>query len=191
MERSDMLNFVAARLSKDRFEHSLRVEDLAKKLAKIWQVDETKTSQAAILHDIGRSKSLAESVQMLVDFGTPPDEIMQAQPVLLHAFSGSLIAKKELGIEDEEILEAIAYHTVAKAGMSPLAEIIFLADITESERSWCGVDILRELQKEDIKKAMFFALEETIKWLKEQGKMVYPSAIEARDYYAGLLNIKI
>jgi len=185
-----MLDFVAAKLSRSRFEHSLRVEDLAKKLAKIWQVDETKTSHAAILHDIGRSKSLAESVQMLVDFGTPPDEIMQAQPVLLHAFSGSLIAKKELGIEDEEILEAIAYHTIAKAGMSLLAEIIFLADMTESGRSWCGVDTLRELQKEDIKKAMFFALEETIKWLKEQGKMVHPSAIEAYNYYTELMNIK-
>lgn len=50
---------------------------------------------------------------------------------MTHAFLGAYIAENVLKIKDEEIIDAIRYHTSGKANMTALGKLIFVADMIE------------------------------------------------------------
>lgn len=62
------------------------------------------------------------------------DEIMEKQTDLIHPFLGAEVARREYQVTDEDILNAIRYHTTGRAGMSLLEKIIFIADYIEPNR---------------------------------------------------------
>ena len=63
-----------------------------------------------------------------------------------------------MGIEDEDIINAVRYHTVARAGMSRLEQIIYLADLTSSERDYPDVERMRRLSDRSLREGMREAL---------------------------------
>ena len=71
---------------------------------------------------------------------------------VIHQFLGAYIAEKILGIDDEEILTAIKYHTTGRVGMSLLEKIVFMADVLEKSRTFDGVEKLREITEVDFEK---------------------------------------
>ena len=78
---------------------------------------------------------------------------------LLHAVSGSVFIEKELGVTDKEIISAVRYHTTGKENMTVLEKIIYIADFISAERSFPGVELMRELAFESLDKAAMFALD--------------------------------
>ena len=93
----------------------------------------------------------------------------------LHGPVGSYVAKHEFKIEDEDILQAIRYHTTGRAGMSNLEKIIYIADMIEPNRKFSGVEDLREKAKEDLEKAMTVVCT-YITFLIEKKQPVYPDS---------------
>jgi len=168
---------------KDRSAHVLGCERQAIKLAKIYNVDTEKARIAALLHDITKSNNIEENLLLCDRYGIIVDNLQREHNSLLHAVSGSLVAKHFFGVSDE-ICEAIRWHTTGKPDMSLLEEIIYIADITEESRSFCGVDSLRELCEKDIKQAVYVSLDNTISRLN--GKVIHSDTIKARDYYRKL-----
>ena len=80
---------------------------------------------------------------------------MKKQIDLTHPFLGAEVAKREYGVEDEEILEAIRWHTTGKPDMTVLDKIIFIADYIEPNRKkFDGLETARKLAYEDLDKAM-------------------------------------
>ena len=67
-------------------------------------------------------------------------------------FAGAEYIRQQLGIEDEDIINAVRYHTVARAGMSRLEQIIYLADLTSSERDYPDVERMRRLSDRSLRK---------------------------------------
>ena len=82
----------------------------------------------------------------------------------------------------EEIYNAIYYHTTGKADMTLLEKIIYIADYMEPNRSFPGVEELRELAFSDLTAALKLGLEMTLEHLKEQGNEVSPESREALDW---------
>ena len=70
--------------------------------------------------------------------------------------SGSIVVRDELGIDDEDILNAIRYHTTGRAGMSLLEKVIFTADFTSEERTYSGVATMRKKSKKSLEEAMLY-----------------------------------
>ena len=70
---------------------------------------------------------------------------------LWHGPVGAMIARKEFGVTDEDMLNAIRFHTTGRAGMSPLEKLIYIADMIEPGRDFPGVETLRELAEENIR----------------------------------------
>ena len=97
----------------------------------------------------------------------------------------SLLAEHEFGVEDEDVLNAIRYHTSGRAGMSPLEKLIFLADMLEEGRDYDGVERLRALFDEDVDLCLEEALKEQLDYLKRSGKDIYPLTAEAYEFIAG------
>ncbi len=99
---------------------------------------------------------------------------------LLHAKIGADIAKKKYNFT-KDMLDAITYHTVGHIDMSPLSKIVFVADKIEENRSYDGVEELRNLAKEDIDSCILIMLEQAIKKNIEKGVLIHPDGIIARN----------
>lgn len=161
--------------------HTLRVGEVAAKKAVEMGISERKAVTAALFHDC--AKNVAIDSPLLCGFHLQ-EEWGQVPPSVLHQFTGAYLAEHAFGIKDEEILNAVRYHTSGRAGMSELEKLIFLADMVEEERAYEGVETIRALfwQKKGagaLDECLKRALKETIAYLKAKGDSVYPLTIEA------------
>ena len=84
-----------------------------------------------------------------------------------------------LGVTDKEILSAVRYHTTAKANMSILEKVLYLADFTSADRDYDDVDVMREKVEISMTEAMHYALAYTINELVEKGSQIHPDTFEA------------
>ena len=103
---------------------------------------------------------------------------------LTHAFLGAEVAKRDYGVENEENLNAIKYHTTGKPDMTLLEKIVFIADyIEEGRKKFDTLEESRRLAFENIDKAMAFILKHTIEYVKQRGRTLHPLSVSAYEYY--------
>lgn len=170
------------KLKQSRYEHSLSVADTAKELATQCGADADKAYLAGLLHDCAKNYSSDEMFELIDKYSIDLDPVAQKSFGLLHAFVGAYEARAMCGI-DEEIFDAIYYHTVGKADMPLLTKIIYLADAIEPMRDFPGVEHLRDVAKCDIDRAVLEYTDMTIKFVLNQGNLLHPSAVETRNFY--------
>lgn len=168
-------------LNPNRVAHVLGCRDTAVALAKRWGADVTDAARAGILHDI--TKALDGPLQLTVcaEYGKILGEFSRKYPRTLHALTGSMVAERIFG-ENEAVVSAIRSHTTGKADMNLLETIIYVADYMEPNRSFPGVEKLRELAFSNLTAALKLGLEMTLEHLKEQGNEVSPESREALDW---------
>lgn len=171
------------RLSEKRYNHCLNVANEAKRLARLYKVDERKAYTAGLLHDITKEFSQKEQLQTAADFGIIMTDLEKGAPKLWHAMTGAAFIEKSLNIKDEEIIDAVRYHTTAKKDMSPLATVIYLADYTSADRDYDGVEQMRRAVDRSPDEAMKIATEFTVQDLALRGLAVHPDTIEAYKQY--------
>lgn len=160
-----------------RAAHSRRVAITAGMAAHKFHIDEYSATLAGIMHDV--AKNLKEDSPYLIGFIRPdgvPDKI-------LHQFSGAYVAERAFGVTDEDVLNAIRYHTTGREAMSPLEKLIYLADMVEPKREFEGVDEIRAAFGRDLDEAMYLALKRTTEFLDEEGGCIYPLTLSAYNYY--------
>ena len=183
MTVDQMRKTLMSRLNKNRFAHSIGVANTAVDLAKRFNVDIDKAYVAGLLHDCARQ---FENDQLPVEAAkrnVPIIDIEYAVPILLHAPIGAVMVKTDYGIDDPEIIQAIARHTVADKNMSPLDMIIWFADMIEPHRDYPGVEELRRLAKEATLEQMFLeGLNQSITFVVSKGSLVHPKTIDARNF---------
>ncbi len=173
-------------LSVKRYIHTMGVSEEAVKLAEIYgtPVDCEKAKVAGLLHDCAKDYPKELRMRFCKEYKVKTDEIMEQQPDLLHPFLGAEVAKREYQIQDEEILNAIRYHTTGRANMTLLEKIVFIADYIEPHREkFEGLEEARRLAYLDLDLAMKFILEQTIAFVKQRGRLLHPLSLEAFDYY--------
>lgn len=176
-------NWLKENLLQKRYQHSIRVANWCGELARIYGADEDKAYLAGLLHDVARTYTNDQLVEIVQEKQLPVDEASLAQPILLHGPVGAEMAKELFGIEDKEILDAIVEHTTAGAAMPIINQLLFLADMTEPNRDWSGVSKAREIARTDKDRATFLCLDNKIKWLTQYQRNIHPKAFVARDYY--------
>lgn len=169
----EMLARVRGMIKEKRFIHTCGVARTAIALANAYGADAQKARTVALLHDCAKSVTLDVALAQRV--GIPADEPME----LAHSKIGALYARELFGITDEEILDAIRYHTTGRAGMGRLEKIIYLADTIEPNRDFPAVAELRALAERDLDEAVRRCLEYSIRWVEQSGKKVDAATIEA------------
>ncbi|NLY67616.1 MAG: HD domain-containing protein [Tissierellia bacterium] len=165
-----------------RYEHSLRVMETSIELAKRYNSSIEKAAVAGLLHDCGKLKGETNLLKVCSDFGIILDGMTKINSELIHSVLGAAIAEKEYGIKDEEVLKAIKYHTTGRENMSLLEKIVYIADLIEPGRSFEGVDKLRKLALEDLDRCLIYSLDNTLKFLIENKKIIHIDSIKARNY---------
>lgn len=173
MDRELALAKVKEQLTAERYEHTIGVMEVAIKLAKKYGADEKKAELAAIFHDYAKYRPMVEMKQLIVE-QKMPKQLLQFHPELWHAPVGAYLVETEVGITDQQILDAIRYHTTGRANMTLLEKVIYLADYIEPGRRFPGVDEVRSLAKGNLDEALFSAIKRTIQFLLNKDQLIYP-----------------
>ena len=108
----------------------------------------------------------------------------------MHQYTGAYLARHCFGIEDEEVLDAIRYHTSGRAGMTPLGMLVYLADLLEEGRDFDGIEELRALFRTDLEACLFRSLEDQLVYLRKSKKPVYPLTEQAFAWIKGRIKDK-
>jgi predicted HD superfamily hydrolase involved in NAD metabolism len=174
--------FARKRLSEKRYGHTLRVAETAERLARAHGLDPARVHLAALLHDAARETEPEEFLRLAEKWDLAVGEPERESPKLLHAPVAAELARRELGVEDEEVLTAIRAHTVGRPDMSSLALAVYVADKIEPARDYPSVGRLRALAREDLHRAAEEALRRAIAHNEGRGKVTHPASKETLDW---------
>jgi len=160
-DKKRIIEYIEGHMTEKRRIHTYAVVEEAKKLSQRYGEDMEKAELAALFHDFFRGvpeKSLNIYVRQ---FGLAPVYLDNAN--LAHSKIASLIMESEYHIKDQDILNAVRFHTTGRANMSKLEKVIYLADAIEPNRMYPGVEEIRKLAFEDLEKAKEYVLAQGIK----------------------------
>lgn len=168
-------------LSPKRFIHSINVMNSSIYLAKKYDEDIRLAAIAGLLHDCARDIRGKDIFDICEKYNIKVDDISSLQTELLHGPIGSILARREYGIEDKPVLNAICNHTLGCENMSKLDKIIFLADYIEPGRKFKGVEKIRKMAEINLDKAVLLSYDNTFRYCIKKGCLIHPKAIFARN----------
>lgn len=164
-----------------RYDHSIGVMETAVRLAEAYDADVEKAEIAGLLHDCAKSMTVEQMIKLAEENGVHLSKSTLEHPGTMHAPVGAILAEKDFGVHDKEILSAIAAHTTGNTHMSKLDKIIFLADYIEPGRTQPGVEEVRDLAKHNLDAAVLKTFDNTIKHLIATDKPINTHSIKARN----------
>ncbi len=171
-------------MSERRYIHSVNVSKEAVRLAKKYGADPDKAAIAGVLHDITKEFDEQNQLQLISRGDIILSDVEKTTNKLWHAITGAVYVKTVLNITDEDIINAIRYHTTARANMSTLEKVIFLADFTSAERDYPDVDVIRQKADISLEDGMLYGIQFTLsRLLARQGCL----SIDAIDAYNEIL----
>src|SRR4029453_12958340 len=96
--------FARSRLSERRYEHTLRVADTAESLALAHDLEADRARLSALLHDAARETGPEEFLKLADKWHLQVGDPERQSPKLLHGPVAAELARRELGIGDEGVL---------------------------------------------------------------------------------------
>lgn len=179
-------------LPTSRYEHTLGVAHMASALAMCYGENAPKSMLAGLLHDNARYIEHKQAIYVCEQNHIDITLAERSNPMLLHGKLGAFFARNKYGIEDEEILSAISYHTTAKPSMTFLEKNIFLADYMEPRRKQQTnpeLNIIRTTAFHNIDEAVYYALDNTLKYLKRTSRTIEVLSEQALEYYKNIVKV--
>ncbi len=175
----------------NRLKHILGVRDTALEFGKKFNLDLDILETAALLHDITKYYTLNQNKEIIDRYFGDTKKIYECyNENILHAFSAYVIAKEEYNITDGEILNSILNHTIGRANMSMYEKVIFISDYTEPNRTYKSCVKVRKIAETSLDKAVFTAIDDSIKFYEKEDGLIPLIAYEARHYYRKLLEVQ-
>jgi predicted HD superfamily hydrolase involved in NAD metabolism len=146
---ADYESYLKKKLTPKRYEHSLGVMETIEELAPIYGLDNHRAALTGLLHDAAKELPSDQWMTLIRD-----DELLLHDAEIydydhyLHGPVGTLVIQRELGIEDEAVLQAIfthGYYGSWEEFNRPLAWCLRFADILEPGRNWSNNDWLKDI----------------------------------------------
>ncbi len=183
LRREEVLAWLQEQVPPPRLRHILGVEAMARQLAAHYGLDEQKAAWAGLMHDLAKSFPPEQLLQRVAQ-ERELDEIERAEPHLLHAEVGSLLARERFQVQDAEILAAIANHTLGRPGMDPLSCVVFVADALEPNRGNSPeLEHLRRLAFVDLSKAVVGVCDLSLRFLLNRYQVIHPRTLMTRNHF--------
>ncbi len=181
----EIKEWLRVNLTAEKYVHSLGTAEAARAIAQKCSYDSEKAYLAGLVHDCAKNLSSEEQLTLIE---RAPFNLIDGEDEnkkVLHAPAGAVLAREMFGITDEEILNAVRWHTLGCVDMTTLEKIIFLADKIEPEtrgreeyeRRLKALDTVGGLEKE-----IFQCYDYTIKSLVERRLKICAQTIEVYNY---------
>lgn len=183
---SEMKKYLKEHLSQKRYTHSLNVAEECRKLAVKYGEEPDKAYFAGLLHDICKELSDEEQKKLVLESGFAVCREELETRSLWHAVAGAYFIKTNFGIEDIDILNSVRFHTVGRAGMTRLEEIVYLGDLVSADRDYKDVDRMRKIAYTSLDRAMLEAFAFSVRSVVKKGGLVPICTAEGYNFYTRL-----
>lgn len=174
LREEEVLSLATRVLSEERLNHTLLVADHAVNLAKHHGIDPVRARCAGLAHDLAKELPIKDQLDLARRWNLlyyPDDE---QSPYVLHGRLAAYWLEHYYKVDDQDVLAAIANHTLGRVGMSRLEMLIYSADLTESSRDFPEVDKLRQSLYDDLEKGTLVCVEHTLIYLRETKRPIHP-----------------
>ena len=172
-------------LDNGRYRHTLGVSYTAAAIAMAHGCDVHKARLAGMLHDCAKSVPKENRIPMCEEYGIEVSECEKENTGLLHSKLGVIIAERNYGIDDAEILGSIRWHTTGKPEMSILEQIIYIADYIEPNRDM-EIGIPAEIRVSaftDLDLCCALIMKQIVSYLKNSSKKMDEMTVKACEFY--------
>ncbi len=178
-------DFIKVRLNEKRYRHTMGVVETAAKLSERYGADPEKSYIAALFHDACKNLDIDEMNSLVERYGI--GDVYIDKPQLAHSKLAAAIIQDRFGVDDQDIINAISYHTTGRAEMSLLEKIIYVSDAVEPNRSYPGVEKRYRLAFEDLDRAGYEIADNAIRLVTEAGMYLDRDSVAARDWFKSIL----
>ncbi|NFH68842.1 HD domain-containing protein [Clostridium botulinum] len=175
--------YLKENLKCNRYNHTLGVVETAKKLAEVNKISIEKAEIAALAHDVAKNLSLQKMQSIIEKNNIELTNTEKENSNLWHSIIAPIEARNKLKIDDEDILDAVRWHTTGKENMSILTKIIYIADMIEPGRDFPGVKKIRQTTFENLDEGVLLGLTESMKDLLNRNLIIDLNTIKARNYF--------
>ena len=182
MDNEKYIELIKERLSEARFIHSMNVAKSAAELAEKYGADREKAYTAGILHDIMKEETHEAQRAYITRNGIALTELEKLHGQVLHQMAGALYCRWELGIDDEEILGAVRYHTTGRRNMTLLEKVVYTADFISEDRCYPDGEVMREKAQISLEEAMLYSLRYTVNSLSSKTLLIHPDTLECYNW---------
>lgn len=188
MENSDIANIrkeMETVLSSKRYAHTLGVAYTATALAMAHGEPMEDAMIAGLLHDCAKSMHGSELVAICEKARLNVTAVERSNPTaLLHAKAGAYLAQHKYGVNNDNILNAIRYHTTGRPDMSRLEKILYIADYIEPNRKQLAeLDMIRRIAFQDLDWTMEKILANTLSYLRTTDGQLDDMTVKTYNYY--------
>jgi len=175
---------IESKMSPDLYIHSISTLDFALKLANIHLNKSINSGDAGrlfyklciscILHDYGKIFLPSELIKTAEREKIKLSSFEFTHESLLHGFLAPYLIKRDFGIKDTCILNAIKYHTIGSCKMNIVDKILYISDKIEETRNYKNIHYLRNLSDKDINLCLLEVYKSNIIYLITENKFLHP-----------------
>lgn len=183
LSTNEIKTYLKDNLKERRYNHTLAVVKVAVELAKINSICTQKAEVAALVHDVAKNLSKDEMLNLIYKNSVVLSKIEKENIELWHSILAPIVAKEKFQIYDDEILDAIRWHTTGKENMSTLTKIIYISDMIEPNRNFNNVEKIKKITFENLDLGVFKGLTSTINFLLRGDMIIDENTIKARNYF--------
>ena len=164
-------------------DHLARTREAALELAAHHGVAADRVELAALGHDLARAHSEEALLEQARDLGLAVHPVEERVPILLHGPVAAELLKRECGVEDAEVLEAVRWHSTGVPGMGAVGLTVFLADKLEHQKLRRSAHLLdiAETARKSLEQAVADYLTMELSSLLKRGSLLHPASVEARN----------
>lgn len=169
--------FVINAVRQARYEHSVRVSETAESLCARYGLDRQRGRLAGLAHDMCKDFGHELLLSLAARDGDEITDMEKTTPSLLHGRAAAVKLRRDFGVEDDGVLEAVAVHTFGRPGMCDLAKVIFVADKIEPGRPYVTPEYTARTESLSLDGLVCFVVEQNLEHLRQKGRSVAPATI--------------
>ena len=193
MNTASICEYIEKNFSEKRKIHTEGVRQTAMKLAEKFGDGNPdlveKAELAALYHDMYRGVPV-DVLNYYVKHLDLDEKRYKDNANLAHGKIAAIVIQRDFDEKDQDIINAVSYHTTGRPEMSLLEKIIYIADAVEPNRSYPGVQSLRQTLEYDLDKAVLQSLTNTINYVRSEKKFLDEDTVLAKEYFEKLIKEK-
>ena len=163
--------------------HINRVTAIARELAPLHGLDPELAALGMQAHDVARAIPGPELLSLADSLNLAVDPVQLHVPLLLHGPVGAELLRREDGLADDSLYEAVYWHTTGHSSLDQLGKLVFLADKLDPQKlpRYPYQPHLQELAQNNLDAALVeFFTRETVS-LAQRGELIHSAMLEARN----------
>ncbi|MFI3229740.1 MAG: bis(5'-nucleosyl)-tetraphosphatase (symmetrical) YqeK, partial [Bacillota bacterium] len=168
---NNVVEYLKSKLTERTYNHSVRTAIFALKYANILGLSYEKVFLASLLHDVAKNIKFSES-----DYPNTNNSVK-------HQYHARILLENELHITDDDIIDAVEFHTTGKPNMSTLGKLVYVADKLEEHRDYPSVNTLRSTVDADFDRGFAMVVKNQLEFLKNSTQSIDSLTMQCALWY--------